>query len=187
MLHAGSDAGPAVMRRRLRPERERSPGTLSTVLWAPARPTAALLRALSRRLELGWRLNRAARPDLLVLTNLGRQDPAALIARCRPRQAALCLDDRLGREALERVGVPCLTYSEGRDEADLTARDLRLRPEGLSFLAVTRAEMARACVPPGELYAALAALTGAWALGVPLADAARALTGLYQDARSAPL
>ena len=180
MLHGSSDTGPAVMRRRLRPERERLSGTLSPALWAPNRSTAALLRALSRQLGLGWTINRAGRPDLLVLTNLGRQDPSALIARCRPRQAVLCLDDRWGRDALERIPVPCLTYSEGRDEADLTARDLRLRPEGLSFLAVTRAELARVTLPPDELYTALAALAGACALGVPLADAARALTDLYR-------
>lgn len=180
MLNRSSDTGPAVMRRRSRPEREKPTGIPSPALWAPTRSTAALLRALSRQLSLGWVLNHTGRPDVLVLTNLGRQDPAALIARCRPRQTILCLDDRWGRAALERSPVPCFTYSESRDEADLTAHDLRPRPDGLSFLAVTRTELARVTVPPEELYTALAALSCACALRVPLSASAQAITTLYR-------
>lgn len=182
MLDRSSYSGQAVMRRLARPERERMPG-IHTIqhspgLWVPSGPTAALLRGLSDRLGLGWSLNGPARPDLLVLTNLGRADPAGLAARCRPPRVVLCLDDRAGREFFSRTDLPCFTYSEGRDEADLTARDLRTLPAGLSFLAVTRHELARACVPAGELYAALAVLSCAAALDVPLAAAARAVSGL---------
>ena len=156
-------------------------------LWVTSTPTAALLRDLSDELALDWTLNHAARPQLLVLTNLGTSDPARLIARCKPRRVALCLDDRAGRGFLERTDLPCFTYSEGRDEADLTAHDLRVLPSGLTFLAVTQTELAQVSVPPGELYHALAALASACALGVPLSDAAPAVTGLLHAPRAAGL
>lgn len=186
MLPFSSDTGAAVMRRAPRPERERPTGTSTPNLWAPSGPTAALLRGLSDRLGLGWSLNGASRPDLLVLTNLGRGDPARLIARCRPRRTVLCLDDKAGRAALARTALPCFTYSEGRDEADLTARDLRSRPDGLAFLAVTRRELTRVTVPPDDLYAALAALACSAALGVPLSAAGQALSALLCAAGKTP-
>lgn len=147
-------------------------------LWVTSGPTAALLRALSGRLQLAWTLNRAVRPELLVLTNLGAGDPRRLIDRCKPQQVALCIDDRAGRTFLEHAGLPCFTYSEGRDEADLTAHDLRTLPSGLTFLAVTRSEFEQVCVPADELYHALAALASACALGVPLSCAAPAVSSL---------
>ena len=164
------------------PEKERTSGApqLKTGLWATSDASAALLRGLSDRLDLGWQLNDPARPRLLALTNLGGSDPKALALRCRPEQVVLCLDDRAGRSFAAGKALPCFTYSEGRDEADLTARDLRVRPEGLTFLAVTRSDLARVCVPPGALYHALTALSCAAALGVSLSDAAREVSGLLR-------
>lgn len=174
-----SDTGAVHM---LPPETERQTGTTSQTgkhgLWVTSSPTAALLRSLSSELKLDWALNHAARPELLVLTNLGSSDPARLTARCKPKRVALCLDDRAGRGFLERTDLPCFTYSEGRDEADLTAHDLRSLPSGLTFLAVTRTELVRVSVPPGDLYHALAALASACALGVPLANAAPTVSNL---------
>lgn len=169
--------------RPLRPETERQPGSLSPRrsrhgLWATSCPTAALLHRLSDELSLNWTLNATARPELLVLTNLGRFDPAKLIARCRPGRVALCLDDRAGRRFLEQTDLPCFTYSEGRDEADLTAHDLRILPSGLTFLAVTQTELARVSTPTGDLYCALAALASACALGIPLTRSAPAVSRL---------
>lgn len=162
------------------PEKERTSGTpqRKTGLWATSDASAALLRGLSDRLDLGWQLNDPAPPRLLALTNLGGTDPADLALRCRPERMVLCLDDRAGRSFVSGGAFPCFTYSEGRNEADLTARDLRVRPEGLTFLAVTRSELARVCVPPGALYHALTALSCAAALGVSLSDAARELSAL---------
>lgn len=156
-------------------------------LWVTSSPTAALLRNLSDELSLDWTLNHAIRPELLVLTNLGTSDPARLIERCKPQRVALCLDDRAGRGFLDRADLPCFTYSEGRDEADLTAHDLRVLPSGLTFLAVTQTELAQVSVPPGELYHALAALASACAFGVPLSTAAPAVTGLLNVPRAAGL
>ena len=66
-------------------------------------------------------------------------------------------------------------YSDGRPQADLTAKNVRLRGEQLEFEAfTTQGELMRVRVPAGEsprLYDHLAALAGALALGVPLSDA----------------
>ena len=147
-------------------------------LWAASASTANLLGAMSRRLGLDWQLNSSARPELLALTNLGEADPARLAARCRPRRLALCLDDKAGRDFVKQSKFPCFTYSESRPEADLTAHDLRSAPDGLTFLAVTKSELARVTVPENALYDALAALACAAALQIPLTSAARAVSDL---------
>jgi len=150
-------------------------------LWAASASTAKLLGAMSRRLDLGWQLNSSTRPELLALTNLGEADPARLAARCRPRRMTLCLDDKAGRDFLRKAKFPCFTYSESRPEADLTAHDLRSGPDGLTFLAVTKSELARVTVPENALYDALAALACAAALQIPLAAAARTVSELLRE------
>jgi len=147
-------------------------------LWAASAPTANLLQSLSLRLGLDWQLNGITRPEVLALTNLGDSDPATLTARCRPKQVTLCLDDKAGRSFAARTSVPCFTYSESRPEADLTAHDLRTTENGLTFLAVTRNELAQVTVPEGELYNALSALACGVALGVPLSSSADAVSDL---------
>ena len=155
-------------------------------LWASSASTAKLLGAMSRRLGLDWRLNSAARPELLALTNLGEADPARLAARCRPRRMTLCLDDKAGRDFVRKADFPCFTYSESRPEADLTAHGLRSVPEGLTFLAVTKNELARVTVPERALYDALAALACAAALEIPLPSAAQAVSELLCPKSGAP-
>lgn len=147
-------------------------------LWASSASTANLLGAMSRRLGLDWQLNSSARPELLALTNLGEADPARLAARCRPQRMTLCLDDKAGRDFVKQAKFPCFTYSESRPEADLTAHDLRSTPEGLTFLAVTKNDLARVTVPENALYDALAALACAAALQISLPAAARAVSEL---------
>lgn len=96
------------------------------------------------------------------------------------RVAVLNYDDPAGRLYAQSAPCPTFTYSEGHDEADLTARDLRLRPDGLDFVAVTRHEIARVSLPiPGSfsLYNALCALSCGLALGLSLEQCAAALTG----------
>ena len=46
------------------------------------------------------------------------------------RLAALNLDDEAGRWYRERKDCPCFLYSENKDEADLTAKNIRLFPGG---------------------------------------------------------
>ena len=92
--------------------------------------------------------------------------------------AVLNLDDGAGRYFAQTVSVPRLTYSERRDEADLTAKNLRLFPDRVEFEAVARGEIARVRLPiPGgfTVYNALGVLSCGLALGLPLADCAAAL------------
>ena len=94
--------------------------------------------------------------------------------------AVLNLDDEAGRYFARTVAVPRLTYSERRDEADLTAKNLRLFPDRVEFEAVAVGEIARVRLPiPGgfTVYNALGVLTCGMALGLPLAGCAAALAG----------
>ena len=93
--------------------------------------------------------------------------------------AVLNLDDEAGRWYAQRVTCPALTYSEGKDEAWLTAREVRLLPQAVQFEAVTRGKICRVVLPiPGgfSLYNALAALGCGLALGLPLEGMAAALS-----------
>ena len=92
--------------------------------------------------------------------------------------AVLNLDDEAGRYFARTVAVPRLTYSERRDEADLTAKNLRLFPDRVEFEAVAEGAISRVRLPiPGgfTVYNALGVLTCGLALGLPLADCANAL------------
>ena len=85
------------------------------------------------------------------------------------------LDEPEGRRFAAAGGRGVYAYSDGRPQADLTAKNVRLQGERLEFEALTtRGELMRVRVPAGEsprLYDHLAALAGALALGVPLSDA----------------
>ena len=92
--------------------------------------------------------------------------------------AVLNLDDEAGRYFARTVAVPRLTYSERRDEADLTAKNLRLFPDRVEFEAVAEGAISRVRLPiPGgfTVYNALGVLTCGLALGLPLAECADAL------------
>lgn len=90
------------------------------------------------------------------------------------------MDDPEGRRFAAAGGGAVYAYSDGRPQADLTAKNVRLRGERLEFEALTDSELLRVRVPAGReprLYDHLAALAGALALGVPLAEAAARLSG----------
>lgn len=85
------------------------------------------------------------------------------------------LDDPEGRR-LAQTAMPgtVYAYSDGRPQANLTAKNVRLQDTRLEFEALTDGDLMRVRVPCGSeprLYDHLAALAGALALGVPLADA----------------
>ena len=89
------------------------------------------------------------------------------------------VDDPEGRR-FAAAGDRVYAYSDGRPQANLTAKNVRLRGERLEFEALTDSELLRVRVPAGReprLYDHLAALAGALALGVPLAEAAARLNG----------
>ncbi len=105
-----------------------------------------------------------------------RQAKGLLFRQCG--RAVLNLDDEAGRYYAQTVPCPMLTYSERRDEADLTAKNLRLFPQRVEFEAVTLTAIARVrlAIPGGfTVYNALAALACGQALDLPLAACARAL------------
>lgn len=89
------------------------------------------------------------------------------------------LDDPEGRRLAGAMPGAVYAYSDGRPQADLTAKNVRVRGERLEFeVLTTGGELARVRVSAGvrpRLYDHLAALAGALALGVPLTEAARRL------------
>ena len=92
--------------------------------------------------------------------------------------AVLNLDDEAGRYFHETVTCPQFTYSENKDEADLTAKNIRLFPERVEFEAVTMGDIRRVRLPiPGgfSIYNALGVLACTQGLGLPLSAAAAAL------------
>lgn len=89
------------------------------------------------------------------------------------------LDDPEGRRLAAAGGGAVYAYSDGRPQADLTAKNVRLLGERLEFEALAGEQLTRVRVPVGDaprLYDHLAALAGALALGVPLADAVERLS-----------
>jgi UDP-N-acetylmuramoyl-L-alanyl-D-glutamate--2,6-diaminopimelate ligase len=96
--------------------------------------------------------------------------------------AVLNLDDQAGRYFAQTVACPKRTYSENKDAADLTAKNIRLFPDRVEFEAVTWSDIRRVRLPiPGgfSIYNALGVLTCAVALGIPLHDAAAALEHVH--------
>lgn len=84
------------------------------------------------------------------------------------------LDDPEGRRLAQTLPGAVFAYSDGRPQADLTAKNVRLRDAGLEFEALTDRDLLRVRVPCGakpRLYDHLAALAGAMAVGVPLTEA----------------
>lgn len=85
------------------------------------------------------------------------------------------LDDAEGRRLAAQAGLSVYAYSDGRPQADLTAKCVRLRSDRLEFEALTDRELLRIRVPllhGPRLYDYLAALAGALAVGVSLETAA---------------
>ena len=96
------------------------------------------------------------------------------------RTAILNLDDEAGCYFAGQVTCPVVTYSENKDAADLTAKNIRLFPGKVEFEAVTRGAITRVGLPiPGgfTIYNALGVLACGLALGLPLDAMARALSG----------
>ena len=127
--------------------------------------------------------------DVGVFTNLSRdhldyhrdmesyrEAKGRLFSQCE--KAVLNLDDEAGRWYQDRVSCPVFTYSENDAGADLTARDLRLFPGHVEFVALMQGKLERIHLPiPGgfSVYNALAALSAGVCLGLKLADMARVI------------
>ena len=108
-----------------------------------------------------------------------RQAKGLLFRQCWA--AVLNLDDEAGRYYAQNVPCPAFTYSECRDEADLTAKNLRLFPDRVEFEAVTMDAIARVRLPiPGgfTIYNALGVIACGLTLGLPLGQIATALANV---------
>lgn len=89
------------------------------------------------------------------------------------------LDDPAGRRLAHQLGNRAFAYSDGRTQADLTAKNVNLRWGRLEFEALTDDDIARVRLPEGEeadLYGPLAALACVLGLGVPLPEAVKRLS-----------
>ena len=98
-----------------------------------------------------------------------RDAKGLLFRQCR--QAVLNLDDPAGRWYGEQVDCPVFTYSENKDGADLSAKNIRLFPGHVEFEALTLGSLSRVHLPiPGgfTIYNALAALAAGLCLGLEL-------------------
>ena len=83
------------------------------------------------------------------------------------------LDEPEGQRMVKAMPQGVYAYSDGRPQANLTAKNVRLRGGKLEFEALTDDELMRVRVPychTPRLYDHLAAIAGALALGVPLAE-----------------
>ncbi len=105
-----------------------------------------------------------------------RKAKAKLFGMCK--KGVVNLDDGVSGKMLEDAKCECFTFSCGNAEADLTARNISLEPDGVKFLANTMGELARVslCIPGKfSVENALCALGIAVQLGIPVSDAADAL------------
>lgn len=85
--------------------------------------------------------------------------------------AVINLDDEAGRYFGRTLTCPKFTYSENKNEADLTAKNIRLFPERVEFEAVTLGGIRRVRLPiPGgfSIYNALGVIACALGLGMPM-------------------
>lgn len=96
----------------------------------------------------------------------------------KAERAILNLDDETGELFASNVPCPVFTYSERKDEADLTAKNLRLFPDRVEFEAVTLGAISRVRLPiPGgfTVYNALGVIACCLTLGISLSAVASAL------------
>lgn len=176
--------------RRAVPVRERRPaspgkrgGELITVAGSPQ--TALWLSRMALDSRLPWRVRELGRggPKGILVLPQPEDYPELLRHWTGLDRAVVSLDCPQGRSLALSGRVETFTFSEGRDSADLTAKDLRMTPHGLRFVAVTKTALARVCVEPEELYPALAAMAcGVW-LGTDLESAAAAVSVPAAEAR----
>ena len=105
-----------------------------------------------------------------------RRAKGLLFEQCR--RAVINLDDEAGRRYREEISCPVFTYSENDPGADISARDLRLFPGHVDFVALKQGELERIHLPiPGgfSVYNALAVLAAGSCLGLEMGEMARVM------------
>ncbi len=94
------------------------------------------------------------------------------------RISVINTDDPAGKLMLENAEGERLTYSVTSDDADITAKNVSLKPTGVSYELVTRGKIARMNIrTPGmfNVYNSVAAAAAAYSLGIPLETVKEAL------------
>ena len=94
------------------------------------------------------------------------------------KHAVINLDDEYSEYMLDRAKCPVFTYSTERNDADITAKDIRLTPEGIMFRSLVGFEIITVKLGiPGmfSAYNALTALSVCIVLGIDAKSAANAL------------
>ena len=105
--------------------------------------------------------------QLGVLTDWGEEPMPSALSACE--KLVVNLDDECGKRLA--AGREVFTYSERRDEADLTAKNLRCYPDRIEFEALTWNSIHRVRMPVlggYDIYHGLAALACGLSLGYPL-------------------
>lgn len=89
----------------------------------------------------------------------------------------VCGDDPAGRRLKSRASGRVLAYSDGDARADVAAKCVELRRGGLEFVALGGDGLTRVRLEGenSDLYGALAAISCALGLGMPLCETARRL------------
>ena len=115
-----------------------------------------------------------------------RAEPSGALSPCAAARWAMerrpltvvSLDEPGGRSLAGALGQGAFAYSDGRPQADLTAKNVNLRWGRLEFEALTDHGIARVSLSPGRregLYGPLAALACALGLGMSLGEAVERL------------
>lgn len=115
---------------------------------------------------------------------------AILFSMCE--KAVINLDDEYAFVMTDAAKCPVFTYSAEKNEADLVAKNIDLRPDGVSFCALTigKLEKVRLGIPGMfSVYNALAALSAVMSTGASVTEASEALcrcTGVKGRAEVVP-
>lgn len=102
---------------------------------------------------------------------------AILFTQCR--RGVVNIDDNSAKIVTDAALCPIFTYSAEKDEADLCAKEINLRPDGVTFSALAIGELKKIRMPiPGlfSVYNALAAASACMQLGIGLDNIAEALS-----------
>ena len=97
------------------------------------------------------------------------------------KTAVINIDDKAGRELSELVSCKKYTYSVLYNSADLVAKDIKQRPSGVGFLAVTLGGIGKISVASSGMftvYNALAAVGAVCALGFEFSELLSAAASL---------
>ena len=101
---------------------------------------------------------------------------ALLLSMCR--KAVINLDDTYSPTMLRAAKCPVITYSVEKNEADLVAKSITLKPGGVSFCALTTGKLEKIRLRmPGmfSVYNALAVIGTLMSVGVSISEASEAL------------